>query len=97
MERNTKIYGRSDDLIEVEGAADGELYANYGEPTTFRVGDFKLKAEYSDMGEWLFEVVDNPHGLSWTHLNVGNEVAPVCYTQVVRVDVPSGATVEKLD
>jgi len=50
------VYGHSDDLIEVVGDADAELYANYGEPTRLMVGGTEIVAEYD--GEWHFEVAE---------------------------------------
>lgn len=50
------VYGRSDDLIEITGAVEEELYANLNEPTTIRFDDgLELEVEYGTDGKWRIE------------------------------------------
>jgi hypothetical protein len=68
MRSQLKIYGRSDDLIEVVGAVREEFYAKYGEPSYIEVGDdYLFKVEYSTGGVWRIEVVKTPNGVNHEH------------------------------
>lgn len=96
-ETETVIYGASDDLIEVEGNVHEELYAEYGEPTYVRVGDWKFRVEYDTNGEWKIDVQDYPSGVTWTHLGVGEADEYKDYSEAVLFDCPSGVNVEKVE
>jgi len=49
----TKIYGASDDLIEIEGEINDEHQANSGDQFNFSISDgTKGYIAYSDAGEW---------------------------------------------
>lgn len=64
------IFGHSDDLIEVEGAVNDELSANYDEPTTVVCSDGRRFTVTYD-GEWSVEC-DNPD----------EDVAPIDYSDI---------------
>lgn len=86
------IYGHSDDLIEIVGDMNDEIYADYGEPTVLTIGGWAVRAEYD--GEWNFEVISDPD-TSWTHLSVGESDEYNGYTEVLRIDVVDDAEIEK--
>lgn len=84
------VYGHSDDLIEINGDVQEELYANYGEPTHVIVGETKLSVEYD--GEWHIDVVDQGVNDETSWYSVGrNKVVEELndYTEVVVVTSPS--------
>lgn len=57
----TKIYGASDDLIEIEGAISDEVnvYLKDNEKVNFSASDgTKGKISYDDEGRWRIEVLD---------------------------------------
>jgi len=93
---NTTVYGASDDLIVVQGEVNEELYAYYGVPTEFRVGDFKFKAIYDTDAQWKLNLVDSPDGAVVTHCDVGDCEEAKDYSEAIQFNVESGVTVEKL-
>jgi len=82
----TRIYGQSDDLIEVEGAVREEFYANYNEDTLLVFSNGVVVGISYD-GEWKITVEASPDGAS-----VEVQPAPVDY-EGVR-DYTDMATVE---
>lgn len=89
------VYGRSDDLIEITGGIEDELYANYNEPTEFRVGEWELKAEYDGMWEFGYlNLSDNP---TCTYYSVGEySEAPSYSSAIVFETAENNPEVEKL-
>lgn len=86
MKEPTTIYGRSDDLIEVEGGVQKELYANYGEPTTVHVGPFTFEVVYTNDGEWEITPETIPDGRVIAMWGVGGHPGRKDYTQVIEFD-----------
>mgnify|MGYP006293181785 CR=1 FL=1 len=80
------IHGRSDDLIEVEGAVTEELTANYGEPTIVHVGPWTFEVVYTTDGNWEITPIDVPAGESVTLWGVNGHPKYIDYTQVVEFD-----------
>jgi len=93
---NTTVYGASDDLIEVQGKVNEEMYADYGVPTEFRVGDFHFKAKYNELAQWEITLTDSPDGAVVTHCDVGECEEAKDYSEAIQFNVESGVTVEKL-
>lgn len=56
MTHEYKIYGASDDLIEIEGHESEEFYANYDEPTYVTLGETKLEVVYDSDGIWRIRI-----------------------------------------
>lgn len=52
------VYGHSDDLVEVVGEENDEIYA-LDTPHTFEVAGMSVVAEYD--GTWSFDVASNPN------------------------------------
>jgi len=80
------LSGRSDDLIEVEGAVQKELYANYGEPTRVHIGPWAFRVVYNTNGEWEITPISVPAGESMMLWGVGGHPNYKDYTQVVTFD-----------
>jgi len=56
-----KVYGHSDDLIEVEGAVEKEFYASYGESDTLLISPgYKVEIDYDKEAEWKIDVIESP-------------------------------------
>lgn len=91
---NVEIYGRSDDLIEVTGDIEEELYADYGEPTRFMVLGYMIEAEYD--GEWRFDVVASPDNPNYMKVDAGEHSDYNDYTEVLRINQPLDLSVTKL-
>lgn len=91
------VYGHSDDLIEVNGDNQKEIYANYNEPTHVLLGDTEIVAEYD--GEWHFDVVDAGEGDEIAEYSVGRKKVVEelnDYTEVIVVRSDS-TTVELIE
>lgn len=91
------VYGASDDLIEVMGAVNDELYAYYQRPTIVRIGDWKIEVTYDVDGEWRLEVVDQPHGATFVKYDIGDEGVPKDYSEMLSLQVPDDVTIEKVN
>lgn len=71
---NLRVYGASDDLVEVEGDVTEEFYAPYPEETLFLTfsNGVVLVVEYGAGGEWRVTELYSPedvevtvHGTAW--------------------------------
>jgi len=88
-ENNTDVfvYGRSDDLIYVDGPFSKEIYANYGEPTylLFNTGAL-VEVEYDKSGTWRATLlnVELPHLDSETYAP-DNDRVEHDYSEVLRI------------
>ena len=79
-----KLYGRSDDLIEVEGAVSEEFYANYGEPSYIEIGrHYVFEVKCDSEGIWRIQEVKTPNAVDW-------EITPAedmdSYSDVARIE-----------
>lgn len=89
------IYGQSDDLIEITGDVREELYANYNEPTEFRVGEWEIKAEYD--GYWELGFLNLPENASCAYYSFGeHEKAPSYSATIVFETEEDDPEIEKL-
>lgn len=69
----TKIYGASDDLIEIEGAISDEINS-YDDKTSFSVSDgTKGSISYDDDGQWRIEVKEQGIKFSGVVRSVGDD------------------------
>lgn len=69
----TKIYGASDDLIEIEGAVSDEITC-YDEKTNFSASDgTKGTISYDDDGQWRIEVKEQGDKFSGLVRSVGED------------------------
>jgi hypothetical protein len=96
MECQLKIYGRSDDLIEVEGAAQEEFHAKHGEPSYIKVaGGYLFKVEYDTDGIWRIKVVKTPNAVNHEHTPAEETDS---YSDVIRItNVSEGVEVKMRD
>ena len=83
-----RIYGRSDDLIEIEGDITQEIMAKYGEPTRFSLLGYIIEATYNKQGEWVFEVIEEPECAVYDHYNVGADGLNTDYSEVLVIQHP---------
>jgi hypothetical protein len=81
-----RIYGRSDDLIYVEGALHKEIGANWDKPTYLVFDNGVLvKAKYDETGKWRIYQLTN-HAQSFRYSPGECTEAPVDYTEVVDIE-----------
>lgn len=89
------MYGQSDDLIEIGGDINEELYANYNEPTEIRVGEWKINCEYD--GRWTFGFLNLPENATCAYYSVGeHDEAPKYSAAVVFETEDDEPEIEKL-
>lgn len=72
----TRIYGASDDLIEIDGAISDEVnvYLKDGEKVKISASDgTNATIEYDDNGEWKIEVLDAGNKCQKKIVSVGDE------------------------
>lgn len=56
-----KVYGSSDDLIEVEGDISEEFYASNDKPNILAVSNgIVLDVSYTSLGMWKISILKNP-------------------------------------
>lgn len=91
-----KIFGASDDLIEIRGAVTDEFGANYNSPTRLMVGNTEVVVEYVNAGVWKIAAVDEGVSDIVSHYEMGKEEAAeykdysellVVETQYDRVEI----------
>lgn len=86
-----KIYGASDDLVEIEGDTEDEIPC-YEQAVELLVNDgTRLMAHYGPGGMWRLSVVQTGAGTTVTHKPASDP--DMNYTDVVTLENPS---VEKL-
>jgi len=90
------IYGHSDDLIEITGDIEEEIYANLGRPTEFALLGYHLSAEYVGAGNWRIDVVEEPRQANYEMYQVGECDKYNDYSDVVRINQPLNGSVRKL-
>ena len=98
-----RIYGVSDDLVEIEGDVEEEIGC-YDKAVTLEVGGAKgglrVVAEYaprhasSDVGVWRLgvEPIDEDVPIPWP---VRVELAERGYSPVINIDCPPGTPVQR--
>ena len=85
---NLRVYGRSDDLVEVEGDVREEFTAPYPEERLFLTfsNGVALSVEYGGVGEWTVSELYSPDDVDVEVHPTGWEDAPVDYTEVAVVE-----------
>lgn len=76
---NTKIYGASDDLIEIEGDISGEIY-HYDDKTEFICSD-GTKGRITYDWDWFIDVIEE--GLGFVKLVRGQDEIPHTDTDAI--------------
>ena len=94
--KTLRIYGASDDLVEIEGAVDAEI--NTGEPCAIQIGDRSglctlVVMAYGDMGEavWTAKVAPLDEDIPMHEVRLGLHSSG--YSVLVEIDVPQGTRI----
>jgi len=84
---NLRVYGASDDLVEIEGDVREEFTAAYGEPTYVVLSNgVVLGVEYGGVGEWTVSPLSVPEGADVDVRPVGWDDAANDYSETAIVE-----------